>query len=752
MKIFGINFGRKKKVRPKKQKKNEPNIPPLVYSTSFFETKQQDEKIKKPKDDSSELQEITLPEKSKVDLDDDAQIGFVPEENIDFKTEEFDDIIEFSKSDSDLSSNNQNQQEELLNNNLAISPDYSERNKIDEEKIIKQFDEELEIESKEKAALLEEINLLNAKIIDLKEQSENYERIIQEKQESLNELASRINNLTADLDSDIEVKKNLLIKLDNEIEEKSDSLNSLIEEKHSELNRIVGEIEEKTNVLNVLIKDKQSELDRINSEIEAKSLEFQQLENLENSQLKQTELELTEKIQTLKSESEDLERIISEKIEKKNQIEAELNNIKAELELKIEVKKVELFNLEEKIRLKQEESKKVDENNALLIIQTEKQLKEKILELDSIIEQKTKEISNLDTELKVLSERLENKKLESDNWEKENRIYQENIQKSKDEIAELELKIIEVHTEAKDLLNTKNEIYSEILKLQEELKELKSEKEKNVELIQLSQKRREEIEFSNDQLEKRLLRMIEKFDNEIKELSAHKANIEKKITELENKITDNENIINDKLNKLKETEDKLRLRQSELNSINSLISNLNEKEDLLSKSISDYEKEILSKRTDNQELRKDIDLLTQKKSSIEKILEELFISSEQRISRLRETHFKTETEIRNKELLYEEINQKIEKAIDELVELQKSIHAQKIELEDLDIKSENLRKLNESLEKEIENNNRVLEQFKKMKDEISDGSNEIRKDFSKEFGINNDEFSSDPNQKKIFRL
>ncbi len=715
MKIFGINIGRKKKLRPKKQKKVEPVIPPLTYSASFFEPKNETEKIKERKDDSSELQEIILPEKSKVDIDDDSEIGFVPEQEIYSIKEEFTDDKSIPQ---------------IIDEKL--SPEINDAAKlvteiIEPEKSALQLNNDFEIKSKERDLLLEEINSLSKKIQEFKFQSENFDKIIKDKQETVNQLENRINDLTLEIDSKIEDKKNLLNKLNAEIEQKTNDLNNLIEEKQSELNSLI-------------------------QEIEIKSGEFQKLEDQSKSYLTQTEAELTEKIQTLKSESEDLEKIISEKNEKITELETQINKLSSELESKLEAKKTELVKLEEEIKFKQDESKRINENNAALIIQTEKQLKDKILELDSIINYKNNEILRLDSELKDLIENFELKKSEIQNWEEQNRIHQETIQKSKDEIAALEMRVIEVHSEAKELLNTKNEIYSEILKLQEELTELKSEKEKTVELIQLSQKRRDEIEFSNDQLEKRLLRMIQKFDNEIKELSNHKTNIEKKISELENKVVENENVINEKLNLLKETEDKLRLRQTELNSINNLISNLNEKEDLLSKSISNYEKEISSKRSDNQELRKDIDLLTQKKSAIEKILEELFISSEKRIGRLRETHLKTENEIRDKELLYEELNQKIDKAIDELVELQKSVHAHKIELEDLEIKSENLKKINESLEREIENNNRVLEQFKKMKESISDNSADIRKDFSREFGINKDDFDSDSNQKKIFRL
>ncbi len=715
MKIFGINIGRKKKLRPKKQKKVEPAIPPLTYSASFFEPKNETEKIKERKDDSSELQEIILPEKSKVDIDDDSEIGFVPEQEIYSIKEEFTDDKSIPQ---------------IIEEKL--SPEINDAAKlvteiIEPEKSALQLNNDFEIKSKERDLLLEEINSLSKKIQEFKFQSENFDKIIKDKQETVNQLENRINDLTLEIDSKIEDKKNLLNKLNAEIEQKTNDLNNLIEEKQSELNSLI-------------------------QEIEIKSGEFQKLEDQSKSYLTQTEAELTEKIQALKSESEDLEKIISEKNEKITELETQINKLSSELESKLEAKKTELVKLEEEIKFKQDESKRINENNAALIIQTEKQLKDKILELDSIINYKNNEILRLDSELKDLIENFELKKSEIQNWEEQNRIHQETIQKSKDEIAALEMRVIEVHSEAKELLNTKNEIYSEILKLQEELTELKSEKEKTVELIQLSQKRRDEIEFSNDQLEKRLLRMIQKFDNEIKELSNHKTNIEKKISELENKVVENENVINEKLNLLKETEDKLRLRQTELNSINNLISNLNEKEDLLSKSISNYEKEISSKRSDNQELRKDIDLLTQKKSAIEKILEELFITSEKRIGRLRETHLKTESEIRDKELLYEELNQKIDKAIDELVELQKSVHAHKIELEDLEIKSENLKKINESLEREIENNNRVLEQFKKMKESISDNSADIRKDFSREFGINKDDFDSDSNQKKIFRL
>lgn len=726
MKIFGINIGRKKKLRPKKQKKFEPATPPLSYSASFFEPKNETEKIKERKDDSSELQEIILPEKSTANIDDDSQIGFVPEQEISSVEEEVIDNNSILQIIEDTLSPEINE-EEWLNKYDVNSVEDQATEVIEQEKSTLRLNEDFEIKSRERDLLLEEINSLNDKIRELKIQSEDFDRIIKDKQEIVNQLENRINDLTLEIDSNVEDKKNFLNKLKEEIDQRTNELNGLIEEKKSELNSLIQEIELKPD-------------------------EFQKLKDHNKSYLTQAEEELTEKIQALKSESEELEKIISEKNQKITELEIQVSNLTSELESKVEVKKIELKNLEEEIKLKQEESKKVDENNAALILQTEKKLKDKILELETIIKQKTEEISLLDLEFKTLSEHFESKKSEIQNWEEENRIHQETIQKSRDEIAALEMRVIEVHSEAKELLNTKNEIYSEILKLQEEIKELKSEKEKTVELIQLSQKRRDEIEFSNDQLEKRLLRMIQKFDDEIKELSNHKSNIEKRISELENKITENENVINEKLNLLKETEDKLRLRQTELSSINNLITNLSEKEDLLSKSINDYEKEISSKRSDNQELRKDIDLLTQKKAAIEKILEELFISSEQRISRLRETHFKTENEIRNKELLYEELNQKIDKAIDELVELQKSVHSLKIELEDLDIKSENLKKLNASLEKEIDNKNRVLEQFRKMKEDISDSSADIRKDFSREFGIKKDEFDTDSNQKKIFRL
>lgn len=620
MKIFGINFSRKKKVKPKKQKKVE--APTLTYNVSLFEPQNKPVTDAEIKNDSIESQEIILPEKSQVDIDDNNQIGFIPEEELSLsKTEQFDENLISNKDD-------------ITSNSTYASTTIQE----DWTNALEEFSAEDELPNQQK-------NELNKKITELESQIDKLEKIILDKRQTINQLEDQINILT--------------------------------------------------NELNYKIEKNDSYLNNLNKENE----------------------------QTL-----------------------------IELDASIEQKKTELKILIEEIKLRSEKLENINENNSKLVLEAEKQIKEKIAELDLVTNQKLEQISNLDSELKNLTDKFEQKKSEIQNWEEQNKANQEIIEKSKSEILELEKRVIEIHSEAKDLLSTKNEIYSEILKLQGELAVLKSEKEKTTEIIQLSQKRREEIEFSNDQIEKRLLRMIQKFDDEIKELSSYKSSIEKKINELESKVKENEDIISEKTNKLKETEDKLRLRQTELSAMSTLISNLNEKEDNLSKSISDYQREITKKRTDNQELRKDIDLLLQKKSSIENVLEELFLSSEQRISHLRKSHLETENEIRSKEIVYEELNQKIDKAIDELVELQKSVQSQKIELEDLEIKSENLKKINQSLENEIANNNRILEQFNKMKEEISSGSTEMRKDFSKEFGINKDDLDYDPNQNRIFKL
>lgn len=640
MKIFGINFSRKKKVKPKKQKKVE--APPLTYNVSLFEPQNKPVTDAEIKNDSIESQEIILPEKSQVDIDDNNQIGFIPEEELSLsKTEQFDDDI---ITDKDNIASTFESNEESWANSFEEEESSTEIITPNEEKIyITVTTDNIEDVTTELSS--GEISGLDEKINEFKTQIEDLDRIIAEKKDTINQLEEQINNLTNELN--------------NKIEENKSFLNNL------------------------------------------------------NQESKQTLIEL---------------------------------------EASIEQKKTELKILIEEIKLRSEELENINENNSKLILEAEKQTKEKIAELDLITNQKLEQISNLDSELKNLTDKFEQKKSEIQNWEEQNKANQEIIEKSKSEILELEKRVIEIHSEAKDLLSTKNEIYSEILKLQGELAVLKSEKEKTTELIQLSQKRREEIEFSNDQIEKRLLRMIQKFDDEIKELSSYKSSIEKKIHELESKVKENEDIISEKTNRLKETEDKLRLRQTELSAMNTLISNLNEKEDNLSKSISEYEREITKKRTDNQELRKNIDLLLQNKSSIENVLEELFVSSEQRLSHLRKSNLETEDELRSKEIIYEELNQKIDKAIDELVELQKSVQSQKIELEDLEIKSENLKKINQSLENEIANNNRILEQFNKMKEEISAGSSEMRKDFSKEFGINRDDLDYDPNQNRVFKL
>jgi chromosome segregation ATPase len=654
MKIFGIEFGRKKKIKIKKSKNYNAPIPQFDFLSKPTESKSEQDR----KEDISSFPatEIILPEKSNVDIDDNNQIGFVPSENIT-------DIIE--KSD---------------NKNL-VSPTSSHLN----------------YNSDVKSSTYDDNSLVS--MVD------SYTEKINEMELELNQLTNKIKDLNAEkeeLDRITNEKKDTIKKLEEEIEKLNQQLTFEIDNNRSELDNLIKQIEEKKDEL-------------INLENSNKHL-FTQREN-----------ELKQKISSLESQLGDLDKIIEEK-------------------------QSQLSQLEQDILQKIEEGKNVDKKNAELILQTEKQFKEKIIELDSIINQKNNEISKLQSELRELTENFEKKKVEVQNWEAQNKSFQETIDNSKAELAELERRIIEIHSEAKELLSTKNEIYSEILKLQEELTQLKKEKETTLELIQLSQKRREEIEFSNDQLEKRLLKMIQKFDDEIKQLTSHKTEIEKKIEQLEESVSNNEKVISEKLEKLKETEDQLLLRQTELNSLNNFISSLSEKEVILNKTINSYEREISLKRNDNLELRKDIDLLTQKKSAIEKILEEFFAASEQRLVNLRESNFKTTNEIRDKEQLYEELNQKIEKAIDELVELQKSIHSQKIELKDLEIKSDNLKKLNESLEKEINKNYQIIEQFKKMKDEISDRTSDVRKDFSREFGIDNSDLDSDVNQKKIFRL
>lgn len=577
---------------------------------------------------------------------------------------------------------------------------------INEEKIIADRIEEFKNTEKN---LLTDLEKSKTLVDNQREQMEQLEALNNElefKTRQVEDISQKLLILRTDeetLNKKIEEFNAVQLEIDNLVKSKYE-----IETEEQQSRRKLEE-------LVMAVEDKLQEVERINNSIaELSSFEAglkSRIDEYENAKSEVTEL--TRKLFSLKEE----EHLSTQKIE---ELKTEVSeHLKTAETVKIDLS--QLKEAEENTRrridiLANEAKEKID-----ALAEAERSLRsreEETTELENHLAAKLKEINDANLRHQKVFEQIELRQKELIAVEENLDIKSKKLTRLTSEVSELEQKHLRVQEETKQLEVLKAHLHKKIILEQENYEKLQKETQQVRELVPLLEERKEEIERTNFELENRFTKMFQKFNNEMNEINKKKVVLEQIINKKDLELEEKDQLLFEKISALEESERILSMRQAEIDSFEDLLRVIEEKKEQLKNDLLKLDTQAIERKNYNNDLKSESDLILRKKVLIEQGLEEMLGTMNSKYVDTRERRYKIDKDIKEHEDRLNEINQKVSDAMTELVELQNSISAIKIEHEDHRGQIIKLASLKKKLHDEIVKNQRALQRYQKIREKI----------------------------------
>ncbi len=553
-----------------------------------------------------------------------------------------------------------------------IKKHYAQKKEFSELNIkIQELERELENKSCQVAEVTQRLDALKNEEENIKSKSTEIE--------SINAELERLNTVKSHLNSEEQLQRHSLEVIKQEIDKST---------REAEAIKVaVDELREIENGLR----------NRIDNFEEAK-FEVTQL-NKKLHSLKEEELLSNEKIEQLKSEISENEKIAeSLRINLTQLREAEENTRKKidALASKAKEKMDRLTKTERDIQRREEES----------------------IELENQLGLKLKEINDANLRHQKVFEQIEIKQKELVAVEENLNIKSKRLSKLSAEVSELEKKQQTLLAEINPLEELKIELHKKIILAQENFEKIQKDSQQVKELVPLLEKRKEEIERTNFELENRFTKMFRKFNVEMNEINKKRAVLEQIIKKKDQDLEEKDQLLFEKIAALEESERILSMRQAEVDSFEDLLRVIEEKKDQLQHNLLKLDSQAIERKNYNNDLKAESDLILRKKVLIEQGLEEMLGTMNNKYSDTRERRHRLDTDIKDHEEKLTGLNQKIADSMNELVELQSSICAIKVEHEEHRGQIMKLASMKKKLHEEIAKNQRILQRYQKIREKL----------------------------------
>lgn len=480
----------------------------------------------------------------------------------------------------------------------------------------------------------------------------------EEIEQYLNDARTRTNNLNEEESCLLERKQKLVAETIQ------------IEGKLRELKGNFEEINSKLKVGNERINFLKSEEIRIKTEISKKQHEIFEVEkNL--LKLKDEERSLTGKIKDLLSEENsklnsvrEIDSVLSEKEGIKNSLEEEHTFLMNDL----------------------------NEKRSLLL-----QTQEEFDRVSREVKIQSKDLFDTEQTLNIKAQKLSNINIELLNYEKR-------YNTLKAEVTELE----KARNDLRLKLQTDQESYEKVV----------AQNKKLLEIVPLLERRKEEIEQGNLELEERFTMMFQKFNQELNQINRKRSVLEQIVLKKEKDVDEKDQLLFEKIAALEESERILNMRKVEIESFGDQIAGLKEQKLALRTDLNKFEEETTERKNYFTDVRLETELLLNKKSTIEKNLQEMLTFMNESFGKSKERNSKFEKEL----VYYEEqlhgYRSKISDSLKELDEIKVAIGGLKIEREEYKGNVEKFSSIKKKLQEEILKHQVILQRYQKMREKL----------------------------------
>lgn len=343
---------------------------------------------------------------------------------------------------------------------------------------------------------------------------------------------------------------------------------------------------------------------------------------------------------------------------------------------------------------------------------------EELSELENLLAHKLKEINDNNLKVQKSFEQIELKQNELVAIDESITIKTKRLTNLSSDVSEVELKQQALLQEVNRLESLRTDLHRSVILEQETIDKVKAESQQLRELVPLLEKRREEIEQSNSELEGRFAVMFQKFNAEMNELNEKRESVESSLKKSEVDLLSKEKLLFEKVRALEESERLLSLRQAEIESFEDLLSVIDEKREQFKNDLLKLDAQAIERKNYNNDLKVESEMILKKKVIIEQSLEEMLSGINSKYIETREKRFRIEKDIKGYEDRLFELNLKINESMNELVEIQSSISTIKIEHENHRGQVIKLSTMKKRLNEEVSKNRKLLQRYQKIREKL----------------------------------
>ena len=549
-----------------------------------------------------------------------------------------------------------------------------------------------------------------------------------------------------------------------------------------ELNKRIGHLREMKDELQNVILSYSNQIDNIDitlrgnaerqttqgeyeNELISKKEEIEQSVNnarLITNNIVEEEAELVETKETLSNEVDQLEEKLKELTESYSELEASVNNgneriqaLKVEeekLKSELENKRNEIANMElNLLRLKEEEKillgkiGGLNENENLLsgridiLRSAETSMKSKVKEIDSELSEKTELKSSLEQEHLLLMNDLNAKRdlltqIQADyeklfedtrirtkelfDTEQSLSIKAQKLSNVNIELMDYDQKVSSLKENITELEKVRNGLIQNIQNNKEASEDFVDKNRKLSELVPLLEKRKQEIEQGNVEMEVRFTTMFQKFNHELNQINRKRSVLEEIVLKKEKDVDEKDQLLFEKIASLEESERILNMRQIEIESLEKQIAGLSEHKNVFRNDLNKMEQEAVERQNYTADIRLETDLLLKKKVTLEKNLHELLTFMNDNYERAKGRNSKFENELSYYEDKIQEYRTRISDSLKELDDIKAAVGTLKIEREEYKSNINKLSSLKKKLHEEITKHQSILQRYQKMREKL----------------------------------
>src|ERR1035437_9187 len=458
--------------------------------------------------------------------------------------------------------------------------------------------------------------------------------------------------------------------------------------------------------------------------------------------------QLEEKLLKLRESYSDIAIKVNKGNERIRVLKLEDERLKKELKKK----QVEISAMETNLlRLKEEEKDLLSkigglkENEGLLsgrigILQSDENSKiNKVREIDSVLSEKSELKNSLDQEhLTLMNDLNKKRKLLTQAQVEYNKLFEETKIRKKElfdteqtlsikaqklsniniELMDYDKKYSSLKNDITELETFRNDLLKNIQKDKDAAEKFAYQNRKLTELVPLLEKRKQEIEQGNAELEGRFTIMFQKFNQELNQINRKRSVLEQIVLKKEKDVDEKDQLLFEKIAALEESERVLNMRQVEIESLEKQIAGLSEHKDIFRNDLIKMEQEALERKNYTADIRLETELLLKKKVTLEKNLQELLTFMNESYERAKGRNSKFENELSYYEDQIQGYRTRIADSLKELDDIKAAVGSMKIEREEYRGNISRLSVLKKKLHEEIIKHQIILQRYQKMREKL----------------------------------